>query len=121
MGVFFGCEEAKEAYRRGSVARISDLVGGGGKKEEPTTKGRMLVVEVKMEDGVERVVWDGGLKGRKRVEATLVARSRSAFAEELFSVVGLALLGYPRRVSLISLTSRSCRTRCGRTPRSRQD
>ncbi|ORY80684.1 hypothetical protein BCR35DRAFT_331750 [Leucosporidium creatinivorum] len=83
VGVFFGCEEAKEAYRRGSVARISDLVG---EDKESTTKGRMLVIELKMEDAVERVVWDGGEVERKGAEATLVARSRSAFAEELFSL-----------------------------------
>lgn len=84
VGVFFGCEEAKEGFRRGSVARVRELVGG----EEGGMKGRMLVVKVKM-DGVEdRVVWKGA-QGVKGVEATLEARARSAFAEELFAVVSV--------------------------------
>lgn len=84
VGVFYGCEEAKEAYRRGSVARISDLLKEDG---EPASKGRVPVVGLKMDDDEERVAWSDLDEELQGAEAVLAARSRAAFSEELFAVV----------------------------------
>ncbi|GAA5982619.1 hypothetical protein JCM11641_002602 [Rhodosporidiobolus odoratus] len=80
VGVFFGCEEAKEDFRRAAVARVSEIAEEGAEKR----KGRKLVVEVEVNGGIERAVWDE-TEQSDGVEKLLRARGRSAFAEEVFA------------------------------------
>lgn len=87
VGVFFGCEEAKEAYRRGSVVRVGDLLKDDG--EATGTKGRILVLSLEMDGQEERVVWNEEQEGTRGVEKLLAVRSRAAFAEEMFAVASL--------------------------------
>ncbi|GEM09215.1 mediator complex, subunit Med17 [Rhodotorula toruloides] len=60
VGVFFGCQEAKEEYRRAAVARVGELL----QDEAAERTGRKMVFELDS-------------KGEKE--------SRAAFAEELFA------------------------------------
>lgn len=76
VGIFYGCEEAKEGFRRGAVARVEDLGEEG--------MGRTMMVTVTMEGREERVVWEAEGSG---MEGVLEARGRSAFGEELFAAV----------------------------------
>lgn len=76
VGIFYGCEEAKEGFRMGAVTRVEDL------GEEGT--GRTIVVTVAMMGREGRYAWEGEGTG---IEGVLQARGRSAFAEELFAAV----------------------------------
>ncbi|KAI5481094.1 Mediator complex, subunit Med17 [Pseudohyphozyma bogoriensis] len=81
VGVFYGCTEAREAFRRGAVASMSSLMD-----KDRGKGGRTLRVELEIEGRKEESAWvveqeeDG-------IETTLKARGRSAFSEELFSVL----------------------------------
>ncbi|GAA6035094.1 hypothetical protein JCM8097_002181 [Rhodosporidiobolus ruineniae] len=82
VGVFFGCQEAEEGFRRAAVARVGELV----EKDAGERTGRKLVVEVEREGSVrERAVWEEKEEGAQGVEKVLKARGRAAFAEELFA------------------------------------
>lgn len=99
VGIFFGCEEAGENFRRASIARMGEVVAtvsqvGKGEKFQ----GRRLVVRVTLGEGVEEeAVWDQEELGAdagldQRVEDLLARRTRAAFAEELFSLVRFSLV-----------------------------
>lgn len=121
VGVFFGLEEAREAWRRGSVVRALELLDDVGASEADAASvgrakkqavaaaearsGRQMVVEIESEGGKrERAVWrdmdvrsshENGI-GRStgptaRAVETLEARRRAAFAEELFATVSSGL------------------------------
>ncbi|GAA5884890.1 hypothetical protein JCM6882_007140 [Rhodosporidiobolus microsporus] len=83
VGVFFGCQEAKDEFRGAAVARVGELV------EEDAGKrtGRKLVIEVEAEGRKDRAVWDEveGQEAEEGVEKILRGRGRAAFAEELFA------------------------------------
>lgn len=82
VGLFYGCPEARESFRRAAVARVDDLA--------EKHRGRTLVVKVVL-DGVEQsVAWgptDDAAADEDDVERTLAARGRAAFAEEIFATV----------------------------------
>ncbi|GAA5831038.1 hypothetical protein JCM11251_005119 [Rhodosporidiobolus azoricus] len=83
VGVFFGCQEAKDEFRRAAIARVGELVEEGAGE----SKGRTMVVEVETEGGkTERAVWDEAAGEKlEGVESILQRRGRAAFAEELFA------------------------------------
>lgn len=95
IGIFFGCEEGGEAFRRAAVSTFEDLVQVEGKR----FSGRKMVIFLQLEGSEEEVVlWDEAEedlmeedekgKGKLReIENLLRKRGRSAFAEEIFSIV----------------------------------
>jgi hypothetical protein len=92
VGVFYGCEEAKEPFRRAAVARVSELIESIGEEgNKPTTAGRKFVVTLRMEGTEEEIaVWnDEKEEGTDDsvIEKVLRRRGRCAFSEELFSIV----------------------------------
>ena len=88
VGLFYGCPEARESFRRAAVARVDDLNG--------KHKGRRLVLTLETGGRRESVAWVGD--DSERVEQLLEQRSRAAFAEEVFATVSLALCIVMKRV-----------------------
>lgn len=102
VGIFYGCEEAKEGFRMGAVTRVEDL------GEEGT--GRTIVVTVAMMGREGRYAWEGEGTG---IEGVLQARGRSAFAEELFAAVR-SLRVFAKWI-LTGPMIAHCRSACGRS------
>lgn len=105
VGIFYGCEEANERFRAGSVIRIGELLernslgeNGSGMRKKT---GRKMVLSLRMGEKEERAVWEEKEEVNDRddaIETDLKALSRAAFAEELFATV--------RNFSLINQHSR---------------
>lgn len=116
VGIFFGCQEASEIWRRSSVATVRDIreivLGDKGKGKEESKKrqgGRKMMITIVRSGGEEeRAIWDddeedaeneemageqeeGSERELKAVEKELRRRGRSIFAEELFAVVSYPL------------------------------
>lgn len=103
VGIFYGCDEAREMYRRASIVRAADLVssveegrqvGRGGTQGKGKGKsGRTLVVDVELDGRSDRAMWldrEDVQNTRSHVgalESMLGSRRRAAFAEELFATV----------------------------------
>ncbi|KAM0792693.1 hypothetical protein ACM66B_002473 [Microbotryomycetes sp. NB124-2] len=82
VGVFYGFQEANEQYRRGSVAKIRELVDAGQEKDKEAARRMILTVQVgDTEDSVEFASSEREIG----VEGVLASRRRAAFAEELFA------------------------------------
>lgn len=95
VGVFFGCEEMRESFRRGAVARVQELmdVVSADEYADNHEGGRKMVVRLVLSGREDEVVcWDhdagSDTRGIEAMEAVLRKRSRCAFAEELFYIVG---------------------------------
>lgn len=90
IGIFFGCEEGGEAFRRAAVSTVESLV----RQEGGQFSGRKMVVLLDFDGRDEVVLWDeleedeGKGKGKLGdIENLLRKRGRSAFAEEIFSII----------------------------------
>ncbi|KAK4691522.1 hypothetical protein P7C70_g9328, partial [Phenoliferia sp. Uapishka_3] len=88
VGIFYGCPEAREVFRRGAVARVEDLSTpeAGAAAQQQQTKGRVMKFELQMGGRLEKAQW-GGEDERDGVEGVLRARGRTAFAEEIFATL----------------------------------
>ena len=112
VGVVYGCPEAREDFRRSSVARVGDLVleeeearsaatatgEAKAKAKPPPRAGRTLLLELETNGGgVQRTAWvdEPGTAAEMEIdpiERILKSRARSAFAEEMFAQVRRGLV-----------------------------